>query len=344
LARADGDATTAEAKFRAGKELLAQKDYAQACPMLADSYRLDPATGALLALALCHEKQGKFATAYREYTEVVDRSKRESRLDRESGARDKARALESQMSLLTIAITPEARGIHGLEIKRNGAIVEATTWDKAIPVDGGSQLIEASAPGMQPWRAKVSVAAKQDLQSVAIPVLQEVPSPLKPAVVAAPVAAADDEAPTVPTREAAAPTASAPDAATDSDEHDTRSVRGSTLQGAGIATAAAGVVSVAIGTGFLLRAIAKNKDSKAGCVGNLCTAQGTEDRWEARDSGVGATISFAAGGALVAGGVAMYFLGRPRRALSACARTTCVEAVPFAGAGELGGVVRGTFW
>ena len=51
---AEGDAASAEAAFNAGKERLAQQDYAHACPLFADSFKADPATGTLLALAICH--------------------------------------------------------------------------------------------------------------------------------------------------------------------------------------------------------------------------------------------------------------------------------------------------
>ena len=72
----------AEQAFTEGKQHLAQHAYLQACPLFEESYALDPASGSLLALAICHERQGKLATAVREYAELIARSQREGRGDR----------------------------------------------------------------------------------------------------------------------------------------------------------------------------------------------------------------------------------------------------------------------
>src|SRR4051794_963949 len=88
------DVAAAEALFRQAKALFAAGDYAAACPKFAESQRIDRATGTLLALAACHELQGKTATAWAEFGEVEAASHREGRADRERAAHEHAMRLE----------------------------------------------------------------------------------------------------------------------------------------------------------------------------------------------------------------------------------------------------------
>jgi hypothetical protein len=165
--------TSAEALFREGRRLLEAHDYDRACPKLAESYRLDPATGALLALAVCHEGAGKLASAWSAYAEVAARSRVEGRGDREKAAREKVAALEPKLSTLTISV---ARGadVPGLRVLRDGEEVGRATWGLAVPLDAGEHTIDASAAGRRDWHLKLTIGTKAERKSVEVPILDSV--------------------------------------------------------------------------------------------------------------------------------------------------------------------------
>jgi serine/threonine-protein kinase len=331
------DTATAESLFRQGKERLAQKDYAHACPLFADSFRADPATGTLLAFAICLEGQGKTGSAWKAYKEVANRSKREGRTDREKVALSKAAALDPFISFLTISVPADARSIEGFEVRRNGSLVDGANWGKPLAVDGGTQTIEASAPGRAKWRVSVTIAPRQDSRTVTIPDLEEVEPPV------ATLARPPSPEPTPATPKVDSPSQPAAVPVSEHMEPIT-TTRISALQGAGVATFIAGIGGLGVGTYFGLRAMSKNHDSKAGCdQNNVCTPQGTQDRWDAHDAGNMSTLGFIGGGVLVVGGAAMYLFARPSRVLAACAGDTCVQATPTASRDGIGAVLQGTF-
>ncbi len=302
LARAQAvDAGAAESLFQAGKKLLEEKSYALACPKLAESYRLDPGTGTLLALALCHEGEGRLATAWGQFAEVAARSRREARPDREALARGHMSALGSRLPLLTIAVAPDTERLDHLEIRRDGIAVGPGSWATAVPVDPGHHHVEASAPGYRPFSLTLTLGAEADRQTVLVPVLE-------------------------------------PDATAGPDGEAAGGKAGlSSWQYAGLAVGGAGVVGVIAGTVFGVRAIGLNNDSKGGCTPD-CTAPALASRNDARTAGDISTVAFVAGGALLAGGAAMFLVGRPRSTGAAGLR-----AAPLVSGRDLGMGLEGAF-
>ena len=144
--------TMAEALFREGKRLMDEGRYPDACPKLAESYRLDPATGALLATALCYERAGRLASAWAAYTEAAARAKQEGSVDREEIARAKATDLEPKLAKLVIELEPGA-SVPGLSVSRDGVAVGEGVYGMALPVDPGPHVVEAQAPGRKPFSA-----------------------------------------------------------------------------------------------------------------------------------------------------------------------------------------------
>src|SRR5579871_3417882 len=103
VARAQGaeDKAAAEAAFDEGKKLMAAHAYAEACPKLAESQRLDPGIGTMLGLADCYEKNGQTASAWAEFREAAGVAARKQDR-RESLARENATRLEPLLTRLVI--------------------------------------------------------------------------------------------------------------------------------------------------------------------------------------------------------------------------------------------------
>jgi hypothetical protein len=260
------DEAGAEALFREGKRLLEQHDYPNACAKLGESYRVDPATGTLLALAMCHEAAGKTATAWGEYADVASRSKNEGRADREQAARARVTALEPTLPTLAIVRSAGASDVAGLVVRRDGVEVGEGALGTPIPVDPGEHTIEVTAPGHVPWTSTVVIGASAQRKTMEIPAL----------------------------------------------EAEGGSSFG-TVRVAGVVAGALGVVGLGIGTGFGLKAISRKSDSQPGCVGNTCYDPASKQAFlDAQSAGRVSTAAFITGGALLATGVTLFVIGRPK--------------------------------
>lgn len=173
-AQAETKSAVADALYRQARDLMAAGKYDEACPKLAQSQQLDPATGTLLNLAACHEKQGKLATAWLEYSDALVAARRDGREDRVQYARERAAELEPKLSRLTLVLAPNADA-PGLTIELDGTSVGSAVFGVPTPVDPGKHTVQASAPGKKPQILSIEVAVA-DQQSLSIPPLEDAPA------------------------------------------------------------------------------------------------------------------------------------------------------------------------
>jgi hypothetical protein len=234
----------ADALFREAKQLMTDGKLGEACPKFAESMRLDPATGTLFALALCHEKQGRLAMAWGEFSEVVPRARRDGRADRERLAKTHVAAIQPKLAWLTIALGSAVASIEGIEVKCNGATLYAPAWGVAIPTDPGEQKVEVTAPGHEAW-ARTLTLAQAERQTVSLDAL-----PAQAA--AAPVAAAPDPG-------AAQDRARAPDTEPAAEDHS------GARRVAAYVSGGVGVVALGLATYFGVETFSKMSQARALC-------------------------------------------------------------------------------
>lgn len=217
-------------------------------------------------------------------------------------------------------------GTDGLQVRLNGAVVDRSQLGKPIPLDGGDQIIEATAANRKPWRAHVVLAARADAKTIVIPALESAdPQPLHAAEAAAPSVAArgagaSESAARIP-REAA------------------ESSRISAEEWVGLGTIGLGIVGLGIGAVFAVQAASESEAPNQSCDGAVCTYRAGGD--DARDV---ALLSLVAGGVLAASGLVIYLsTGSSSSSDSATAHGPSLASAPWVGPDGAGAALHGRF-
>lgn len=169
------DQTIAQTLFDEAVKLMDKGQFADACPKLAESQRLDPGGGTLLNLGFCRQNEGKLASAWAAYNEALSQAIKDGRKDRESTARVHVDELEGKYSKLAIDVTDAARKIASLEISIDGTPVRQAAWGTLVPIDRGTHAIVVSAPNKKAYNTSLEVTADGTTQRVSIPALENAP-------------------------------------------------------------------------------------------------------------------------------------------------------------------------
>jgi hypothetical protein len=277
-ARAQDSSGAVEALFQEGKRLKDEGKFAEACPKFLASYNLEIRLGTLLNLADCYEKNNQLASAWARFVEARTLASRSGETARVEFASKHADALEPKLSKLTLNAPKPSPGT---AITLDGVTVDPGAFGVAVAVDAGRHVIDASAPGKQPWKGEVVVGEDADRKVVEIPELLDAPKP---------------------------PSA---DVATEKRGVSTRGGGISTRGVVGLVLAGAGVVSLGVGGYFGVAALGKNSDSRAFCGqngrdANDCTSEGVALRSTAVRDATLSTIFLSAGAVVAAAGLVVF--------------------------------------
>lgn len=254
------DPAAAERLFQDARSAVAEGHYDAACPMFAESYRLDPAPGTMLNLGDCEEQQGQLAKAWEHFRQVYDELP--SSDERRAEAKARADAVEPRIPKLRVVAT------HGANVVRDGVTLGPASLGVSLPVDPGAHTIVVTAQGHQKRSYEVVLGEAEDREIAVEPGALE-PRPVahdKRVVAPAPV-----------TIESA----------------NGQRTAGWVLATVGIGTLAAGGV---LGVTALTKLSASNQD----CVGNVCNDAAAVGRYQsARSFALATDITLGAGAVLV---------------------------------------------
>jgi hypothetical protein len=312
-----GNPAMAEALFQQARELFKQESYAAACPKFAESQRLEPKLGTLLNLAVCHEKLGKIATAWAEYTSAATIAGREGSKDRdrEVFARERVADLEKRLARVTLqSSSPPA----GLRVALDDQPMDLTALNSPLPIDPGKHRIAASAPGKIDWSTTIDVPSEQASLPVLIPPLQAAPEPPP-----APIAPSPVPAPLAP---AAMPFVAVAPPSTRSEDR--------FVAYAGFGVGAAGVLVGAVTGSITLARAATIRDA---CKDNLCGVSQTDALSSTTTLANVSNVSFVIGGLGLGVGVVALLVSPSREP----AKRPVATVTPILGPGAVG--LRGSF-
>jgi hypothetical protein len=260
----------AEKLFRDGRKLIKDGKIAEACDAFSASSHMEPSVGTFLNLGDCRARLEQTASAWAAFVEAARlahklNDSRSVEADKRSGE------LEPRLSYMTITVATKEPG---LEVARNGLVIDASVWSQSVPVDPGTYSITAKAPNHDPWTGTLVIKPDSDHESIAVPPLHARPIP---------VAYAPTPPMFTPKRKAA------------------------------VAVAGVGVAAGVVGIVLTLQARSLEDEALAQCPdGKTCHDQDASDKSRRALSRANlATYIGGAGVALIGAGVVLWFVGRP---------------------------------
>lgn len=305
----------AQSLFEEGVRLMREKKYAEACPKLAESHKLEPGGGTIFNLALCLEQEGKLASAYVAFDEALGRAKKDNNKQRAQLAEERMAALKPKLSRVTISVTkPEAD--EKLDVRLDGTPLGEQAWGIPFYADVGMHTLTAEAPGYRPWKSEFRVDTAAKPYEISVPALEKDPN------------AAVAGAPPPVTNDKPAPKPSAIDDGSNGLKvsSESRGVLPWILVTSGVVLIGAGTV-----TGVL--AFSKHSDSDAECPNDRCSPKGVDLEKDANTFAWISNVTIPVG--VIAAAVGTYlFIKSPGASKSTSARIAPTSS---------GAVLYGTF-
>jgi len=272
IAHGDDKITLAGSLYEAGRQLMRDGKYRQACTKFAESMRLVRSRATLLSFGRCQEKQGKLASAWSAYTQAASSKACSVGNDKYCAlARKLAKDVAPRLSRLTIQVP---NPVPGLQVMKDGILIGRAGYGVPLAVDPGKHYVEAKAAGYRSWKATVQIGAKAARETIAVPSLARVQPP-------------DRSATKQPEPE--------PDKGW------------GPLHYTALAATSVAALAVVVGSVFGIRAISKWKVAEGQCNGEMyCTGLGLDAVDDAQQAATISTVGFVLTGVEAVGAVALW--------------------------------------
>jgi hypothetical protein len=161
----------AETLFQEGLAAMKKNDYATACEAFAGSNRADASPGTQINLAICYEKQKRWASAWAWYKAAAGLAEQKGQPERVSLATKEADRVKPLIHYVVVSVKPPP---DGLLVRRDGEEVQTTLGGKELPIpfDPGDHQIEVSAPGKKPWSTTLKTPDSPSTERLEVPPLE----------------------------------------------------------------------------------------------------------------------------------------------------------------------------
>jgi hypothetical protein len=267
----EASATEADTRFQRAVELMKADDCAEAVPEFLKSQALESSAATLLNLGTCYARLGRKATAWKTYQKAAVAAQAEKDDALHERALQAMKILGPTLTKVQI-VTPQ--GSQPLSLRLNGE--ELVNYDGLpIPLDPGESVIEAAAPGREPWRHSVKA---DDLGATLVVQVPELAAP-RPS----------------------APPPPSPLLRERPEERSDLRIPAAIVGGVGLA-------SVLVGSIFGLSAAQSYDDSQPYCAGSRCTQAGIDLRDRASTKAAISTWTVSLGLVATATGVVMWLV------------------------------------
>ena len=140
------DTSNAEGLFQEGLGAMKKNDYPAACDFFDKSNKADASPGTQINLAICYEKQKKWASAWTWYRSAAGLAHQREQGTREASATESAKRIEPQLHYVVVAVKNPPTDMN---VKRDGAdiTVNAGGRDVPLPIDPGTHSLEITGTG-----------------------------------------------------------------------------------------------------------------------------------------------------------------------------------------------------